>query len=147
MYFSHFIRAATASALVLTTAAVFGQDHESFNDNLDYAQVIEVTATEQANGTWRFETTVEHNDEGWDHYADAWQVLVHETGEQLAERVLFHPHVNETPFTRSESGVSIPEGVSEVRVRAKCNVHGFGGREVVVDLTEAQGERFTVNRR
>ncbi|MFW5995172.1 MAG: hypothetical protein ACOCRN_03595 [Spirochaetia bacterium] len=147
MYFSHFIRAAAASALALTTVVVFAQDHAEFNDSLDYAQVIEVTATEQANGTWRFETTVEHNDEGWDHYADAWQVLVHETGEQLAERELLHPHVDEMPFTRSESGVSIPDDVSEIRVRAKCNVHGFGGREVVVDLNEPEGDRFTVNRR
>lgn len=133
--------------MVLATISVSGQDHDQFNDDLDYAQVIEVTATEQANGTWRFEATVEHNDEGWDHYADGWQVLVHESDEQIAERELLHPHVNEMPFTRSESGVSIPDGVSEVRVRAKCNVHGFGGREVVVDLNEAEGDRFTVNRR
>lgn len=133
--------------MVLATIPVSGQDHDQFNDDLDYAQVIEVTATEQANGTWRFEATVEHNDEGWDHYADGWQVLVHESDEQIAERELLHPHVNEMPFTRSESGVSIPDGVSEVRVRAKCNVHGFGGREVVVDLNEAEGDRFTVNRR
>jgi len=112
-------------------ATVYGQEYET---HLDYAQVREVRATEGRNGTWRFDLTVEHNDTGWDHYADAWQVLDAETGRVLGERTLLHPHVNEMPFTRSLSGVEIPDDVAAVRVRARCNVHGYGGREVVVEL-------------
>ena len=45
------------------------------NPDLDYAQVIFVKATQNSDGRWRFDTTVRHNDQGWDHYADAWQVV------------------------------------------------------------------------
>ncbi|MFW5826105.1 MAG: hypothetical protein ACOCVO_00965 [bacterium] len=114
--------------------------------DLDYAQVLHVVATETSEGTWRFDVTVEHNDEGWDHYADLWHVVHPETLEVYGERELLHPHDNEQPFTRSESGMRIPDGRTTVLVRAKCNVHGFGGRTVLVDLTVDEGERFEVRR-
>ena len=133
-------------AVLASGLMVYGISAQAFEDDLDFAQVIHVVATQERGGTWRFDVTVEHNDEGWDHYADAWEVVNHETGEVLAERVLLHPHVNEMPFTRSESRVSIPADLTLLRVRARCTVHGFGGYEVVVDLSEAEGERFTVRR-
>ena len=43
-----------------------------------------------------------------------------------------HPHVDEQPFTRSQRGIVIPPGVTQVRVRAHDLVDGFGGREVLV---------------
>jgi hypothetical protein len=61
-------------------------------------------------------------------------------------RLLLHPHENEQPFTRSQSGILIPEGVTQVRVRAHDLVDGFGGQEVVVDLTAGEGEGFEVQR-
>lgn len=96
------------------------------------ADVLEARAT-QANGTWRFEVTVAHADEGWDHYADAWRV-VGPDGAVLGERVLLHPHETEQPFTRSLSGVEIPAGVGWVTVQAHDSVHGWGGAEVRVAL-------------
>jgi len=114
------------------------------SEDLDYAQVTMVSARQQENGLWRFDVTLRHNDEGWDHYADAWQVVLPEDGEVLGERVLAHPHEHEQPFTRSLSGVSIPKGVNIVVIRAKCNVHGYGGREVRVDLQRRKGDRFEV---
>lgn len=134
---------ATFLLCLFASLPVSSQEHEQ---DLDFAQVRYVTATQERGGTWRFDVTVEHNDTGWDHYADAWEVVDHETNEVLAERVLLHPHVNEMPFTRSEAGVEVPDGVSLVRIRAKCNVHGFGGYEVVVDLSADDGDRFTVDR-
>lgn len=65
-----------------------------------------------------------HDDEGWDHYAHRWLVL-DEGGEVLGERVLLHPHVDEQPFTRSQT-VTIPEGTSHVRIVAHDTVHGEG---------------------
>ena len=116
-----------------------------YNDSLDYAQVVKVKASEQEKGVWRFDVTLRHHDEGWDHYADAWQVVRPGDGEVLGERILAHPHDHEQPFTRSLSGVSIPEGLHVVVIRAKCNVHGFGGREVRVDLKRRKGDRFEVS--
>ena len=113
--------------------------------DLDYAQVVNVRAVQQDRELWRFDVTVRHNDEGWEHYADAWQVVRPTDGEVLGERVLAHPHEHEQPFTRSLSGVSIPQGLTVVVIRAKCNVHGFGGREVRVDLKRRKGDRYEVS--
>jgi len=52
----------------------------------------------------------------------------------LATRTLLHPHENEQPFTRSLSGVRIPDGVTEVIVRAHDKVHGYGGAEMRVTV-------------
>ena len=114
------------------------------SDNLDYAQVVFVKVAQQEKNLWRFEVTVRHNDDGWDHYADAWQVVDPKNGSVIVERVLAHPHVEEQPFTRSLANVHIPKKLTHLLVRAKCNVHGFGGREVLVDLSAGKGERFAV---
>jgi hypothetical protein len=79
------------------------------------ADIIEVRANPQADGTYSFSVTVRHDDTGWDHYADAWQV-VGPDGAVLGTRVLLHPHVNEQPFTRSLGGVAIPAGVRRVTI-------------------------------
>ena len=108
-------------------------DIDSFSSSLDYAQVTEVTTSKSANGKWCFNTTVRHNDEGWGHYADGWEVLDLE-GNQLGYRLLAHPHETEQPFTRSLCNVEIPETLTKVVVRAKCNEHGYGGKAVIVEL-------------
>ena len=66
---------------------------------------VEVTVT--TGGTYRFRVTVRHSDEGWAHYADRWEVRTPD-GTLLATRTLLHPHVNEQPFTRELTGVTIP---------------------------------------
>ena len=123
-----------------------GEPGERLQGNLDYAQVVFVKAIEGGDGRWCISTTLRHNDEGWEHYAVMWEVLDPD-GEDIAWRGLAHPHVYEQPFERDQCDVVIPAGVTSLHVRAKCNVHGFGGREVLVDLTAAEGERFTVTRR
>jgi hypothetical protein len=77
--------------------------------------------------------TLRHADEGWQHYADRFEVLG-PGGELLATRELRHPHVDEQPFTRSLEGVQLPAGVSAVRLRARDSEHGFGGRELEVAI-------------
>jgi len=96
------------------------------------ADVIAAKASNSGGNSWRVDATVEHADEGWDHYANAFEVLGPD-GTVLETRVLFHPHVNEQPFTRSVS-VKVPEGVTQITVRAVDSVHGHGGAETTVDL-------------
>jgi hypothetical protein len=100
----------------------------------DEADVLSVEAAQESAGTWIFAVTVSHPDEGWDHYADGWEVVAPD-GRVLGTRVLFHPHVEEQPFTRSLGGVTVPAGLSEVVVRAHCSVDGDGGHSVRVALT------------
>jgi hypothetical protein len=116
------------------------------------ADVLHVRAVQAADGTWTFHVTVEHPDTGWEDYADGWdvvtsdgQVLKPDEGSQFT-RTLLHPHENEQPFTRSQSGIVVPEGMTEVRVRAHDLVDGYGGREVVVDLTADSGPNYEVER-
>jgi hypothetical protein len=118
-----------------------------FNPNLNFVQVETVKATETSAGVWRFDVTVRHKDEGWGHYADTWQVIDPRRREILGERVLAHPHDTEQPFTRSQSGITIPAGLTLVAVRAKCNIHGFGGREILVDLSREEGDGYQVQHR
>lgn len=87
------------------------------------ADVMAVEVTKTAGAKYSFTVTVRHDDAGWDHYADQWQVLGPD-GTMLATRILAHPHVDEQPFTRSLDGVTIREGISRVRVRAHDKVHG-----------------------
>lgn len=91
------------------------------------ADVVAAEAAREGDGTWRFEVTVRHADEGWDHYADRWQVETPQ-GRVLGTRVLLHPHEAEQPFTRSLGGVVIPSEVTEVVIRAHDSMHGDGGR-------------------
>lgn len=97
------------------------------------ADVVEVEVGCDAESGCDFNVTVRHADEGWEHYADRWEVLTLD-GEVLATRELAHPHENEQPFTRSLRGVRVPEGVDRVLVRAKDSVHGFGGKTISVNL-------------
>jgi hypothetical protein len=97
------------------------------------ADVVNVEAIEASAGEYDFHVTVRHDDAGWDHYANVWQVIGPD-GAMLGERVLLHPHDNEQPFTRSLMGVAIPDGIETVTVRAGDSVHEFGGAELSVKL-------------
>jgi hypothetical protein len=109
-------------ALVIANAAVGGE-----------ADVETAEIAREAGGTYRISATVRHDDTGWDHYADAWEVVAPD-GTVIARRELLHPHVEEQPFTRSLGGVEIPAGIDRVRIRARDSVHGLGGAEVVLEV-------------
>jgi nucleoid-associated protein YgaU len=95
-------------------------------------EIVSAKATGSA-GQWTIAVTLRHDDTGWDHYADLWQVFT-TGGDLIGERVLLHPHVDEQPFTRSLTGVSIPEGVSEVIIRARDTVHGLSPQKYKLNL-------------
>ena len=97
------------------------------------ADVIEVDVKQTGKDTYFFKVTVRHADEGWDHYANKWDVVAPD-GTVLGTRTLFHPHVDEQPFTRSLSDVKISESITEVTVRAHDSVHEYGGKTVQVAI-------------
>lgn len=97
------------------------------------ADVVEVVVRDRADGTFLFDVTVAHADEGWEHYANAFEIT-DGNGAVFGTRVLAHPHVNEQPFTRSLSGVEIPAKLTEVTVRAIDSVHGATGKTMKVAL-------------
>jgi len=95
-------------------------------------EIVDASAR-QSGTTWTFSVTLRHGDTGWDHYADLWQVQAPD-GTVLGERVLLHPHENEQPFTRSLSGVEIPEELGEVIIRARDSVHGISPQQYRLSL-------------
>ena len=95
--------------------------------------VVNATAFNNGNGTYRFTVTLRHADDGWKHYADNWEVLTVQ-GTVLGIRKLLHPHVNEQPFTRSIRSVRIPAGIKEVVIRGHDKVHKNGGKELNLKL-------------
>ncbi len=97
------------------------------------ADVVAASAHREAAGVYRFDVTVRHDDQGWSHYADAWEVVAPD-GKVLGRRTLFHPHENEQPFTRSLRGVQVPANVTWVTVRAFDKTHGGGGATQRVSL-------------
>lgn len=98
------------------------------------ADVLKVDISKIEADMYRFSVTVQHEDQGWKHYADRWDVL-DEQGNILGTRVLMHPHDHEQPFTRSMK-LSIPMHVKNVTVRARDSKHGYGGKEMTVKLPQ-----------
>jgi len=96
----------------------------------------------KSGSSWTFHVTLKHNDTGWSHYADAWQV-VDEDGKVLGKRVLYHPHENEQPFTRSLSGVNVPEDAI-IYVEAHDKVHGWSKDRVKIDFDYPKGDRYLI---
>lgn len=98
----------------------------------DPAMVEGVEASATA-GTWRFSVTLRHGDTGWDDYADGWRVEALD-GTVLGYRKLFHPHVEEQPFTRSLQDVPIPHGTRTVAIRARTSTEGWSADTTLFDL-------------
>lgn len=97
-----------------------GTDGELFPD------VIGATATQDADGSWTFSATLSSPYDTPERYADGWRVLGPD-GEVYGERPLAHDHQNEQPFTRSTSGVVVPDGVDQVTIQGRDQVSGWGG--------------------
>lgn len=97
------------------------------------ADVVDVAVKERGSGLYQFDVTVLHEDKGWEHYVDRWDVVAPD-GTVLGSRTLFHPHTDEQPFTRSLVGLKLPAAIREVTVQAHDSVHGYGGKTMTVAI-------------
>ncbi len=103
------------------------------NVQANEVEIVDVKAHQDKDKSWRFAVTLKHADEGWDHYANEWQVIAPDN-KILATRTLYHPHVDEQPFTRNTSGVKIPGNMETVRIIARDTVHGHSKTAIFVNL-------------
>ena len=117
----------------LLTTSVFANDVE----------IVKVILTKQS-GTWRADVTLNHADTGWEHYADAWR-LVDEMGNEIGLRTLYHPHVNEQPFTRSLSNLHIGDDKKIIFIEAHDKKHGWSPNKVKVDMSQPSGAKYQIN--
>lgn len=101
----------------------------------------------QGNNIWSLKVTLKHDDTGWDHYADNWR-LVDAKGTVLGDRVLFHPHVNEQPFTRSLNAIKIPEIAVQqgdtLYIEAHDKRHGWTDNRLLLDLSQLNNGNLKV---
>lgn len=109
----------------------------------DNAKILAADFHSVGNNQWSVSVTLQHTDTGWDHYADNWRVVDSE-GNILGDRVLYHPHVDEQPFTRGLGGVKVPEGITTVYIEAHDKVHGWSPTRLKVDLGKASGGNLRV---
>lgn len=98
-----------------------------------YPDVIAVETERNVDGTYRFDVTISSPYDTPERYADAWRV-VGADGTEYGLRVLLHDHAGEQPFTRSQDGIEIPDGVDFVTVQGRDLVNGWGGRTIEVEL-------------
>ena len=89
-----------------------------------HADQPKIVAVDVSSGGNAFAVTLLHSDTGWDHYADAWEILSPD-GQQIGIRELAHPHETEQPFTRTLDGLIIPLALDHVLIRARCSVDGW----------------------
>ena len=71
-------------------------------------------------------------------YADGWRIKDAD-GNVYGEHTLLHSHEGEQPFTRTQSGVAIPPGVTSVIVEGRDIVSGYGGATVTTSLPGRAG--------
>lgn len=136
------VRMPTGRRIALAAWTAFGLSPTAHADQV----TIEHASFEaQADNRWRVSVRLRHADSGWEHYADAWRV-VSADGRVLGTRTLYHPHVDEQPFTRSLGGVAIPPGDMRVYVEAHDKVHGWAPKRLAVDLDESEGPGFDIRR-
>jgi len=95
--------------------------------------IVDATVKKTAQKTYHFSVTLKHADAGWDHYANQWQILTPEH-QVLGTRTLFHPHVDEQPFTRSLGGIKVPDNVSTIIIQAGDTVHGISPQTYTLKL-------------
>jgi hypothetical protein len=130
------LRHAAAAALLLASSGVALAGE---------VEIVEARFAASGGDTWTVHATLRHADTGWDHYADAWRVVTPD-GRELGRRVLLHPHVEEQPFTRSQSGIAIPSGLEVIFVEARDTVHGWSPDRLEVRLDRDAGPRYRIER-
>jgi hypothetical protein len=98
-----------------------------------YSHVLGTRWLEQDPGTYTVHATVRHFDQGWDNYANVFQIVPAGDAGSVDNgvRELLHPHDNEQPFTRSQANVSAN---GQVRVESADNVEGWGGSTIVLNV-------------
>lgn len=99
----------------------------------DEVSILSVDVNHISDDRWQAKVTLKHADSGWDHYADSWRV-VDSDGNVLGTRVLYHPHVEEQPFTRQLSTLVIPSTVNTVYIEAHDKLHGWSGNRYKIQL-------------
>ena len=125
---------AEQSPSVSSSAA--GGDEGNGTSSDRFPDVVDVKVSADGGGAYTFDVTMTSPYDTPERYADGWRVLGPD-GKVFGEMTLGHDHAAEQPFTRTETGVAIPAGVSSVRVQGHDKDNGYGGKTKTVDVPAA----------
>ncbi|MBB4930764.1 hypothetical protein F4561_001584 [Lipingzhangella halophila] len=114
-------------------AGAEASDGSSEHADQRYPDVREVEVEEGSGGTVDLAVTISSPYDTPERYADGWRVKGPDDT-VYGEHELAHDHQNEQPFTRTQSGVRIPDGVDEVVVEGRDSEHGYGGATETVEV-------------
>ncbi len=130
--------ATAAVALVLLMTGCGGEGSPASSGATDgagaeYPEIVAAELTAEDDETWTLEVTVSSPYDSPDRYADGWRVLDPD-GEVLGTHELTHDHAGEQPFTRTQTGLRIPEDIQQVTVEGRDLDNGYGGETVTVEV-------------
>ncbi|AXV04951.1 hypothetical protein DVS28_a0244 [Euzebya pacifica] len=147
------VRGVLLCVVLLLTAAACADDMESSSesasptptpsseagaaaDDVDgsFPDVIDADL-ERSGDTWTLSATISSPYDSPERYADAFRAVAPD-GTELGLRVLTHDHANEQPFTRSLTGLVIPDGIEEITVEGRDLANGWGGQTVTVAIPD-----------
>jgi hypothetical protein len=98
-----------------------------------FPDVIAAKVKASSNGAFDFDVTISSPYDTPQRYADAFRVTTLD-GKLLGERILWHDHQDEQPFTRDLYAVKIPAGIKKVLIQGRDQKHGYGGKQIEVSL-------------
>jgi len=96
-----------------------------------FPDVLAAVLTSEPADTYALTVTLSSPYDTPDRYADGWRVLAPD-GSELGSRTLTHDHASEQPFTRTQTGLEIPQQVTEVTVEGRDLRYGYGGGTATV---------------
>ncbi len=96
-----------------------------------HPDVLKVELSEEGGESYHLEVTMSSEYDTPDRYADGWRVL-DPAGNVLGTMKLGHDHASEQPFTRTQTDLTIPSGVSKVTFQGRDQSNGYGGKTVTV---------------
>ncbi len=99
-----------------------------------YPDVREAELESSGDDTWTLSVTISSPYDSPERYADGWRVLA-PNGDVLGKHELMHDHADEQPFTRSQSGLEIPQDVQEITVEGRDLENGYGGETVTIPVS------------
>jgi hypothetical protein len=116
--------------MTILSVSVYAEANKTVDQKFPDIVNIDVRKTGNA---YSFAVTISSPYDTPERYADGFRVLDAQ-GQELGLRVLWHDHASEQPFTRSLTGVDIPNGTTVVFVEARDKTYGWSGSLQEVSL-------------
>lgn len=110
-----------------------GEDTQAASGGQMYPDIREAELESEGGGSYTLSVTVSSPYDSPERYADGWRVLT-PGGEVLGKRELTHEHSATQPFTRTQSGLQIPEDVNRITVEGRDLENGYGGETVTIPV-------------